>query len=88
MDPVSLTMVPDRVDTYLKLFEEALEMDAGSIQVDHVLDDYVGWDSLGRLSVAASMEEEFGIILAGSDLQEVATVKALIDRIEGKRAAS
>lgn len=49
-----------------------------------VLNDLDGWDSLGRLSLAAMLHESFGMIVDTKTLLKCRTVGDIIELIEDK----
>lgn len=42
------------------------------------------WDSLSALSVIAMIDEEYNIIISGSDLRSVSTIQELFDLLLSK----
>ena len=49
-----------------------------------VLTDLEGWDSLGRLSLAAMLHETFGAILDTKTLLQLTTVGDIIELVQDK----
>lgn len=65
-----------------KIFEimaESLEIDVGDIGTDLIFREHGSWNSLAALSLITALEDEFGVVLGDTDLQEVITVQDLMD---------
>lgn len=60
------------------LLEEILEMDAGSLKEDSLLDSLNDWDSLAVISFIAAVDEHYGHMLNGDDLQKAKTIGDLV----------
>lgn len=58
--------------------EEILEQDAGSLKEDTSLDSIPEWDSLAVISFIAAVDEQYGHVLNGDDLQKAKTVGDLV----------
>ncbi len=63
----------------LELLEEALEMDAGTLKEDMVLEEMEEWNSLSMLSLIVLMDEEFGKTIDSTDIRKLVTVKDILD---------
>ncbi len=61
-------------DNFLDLLTETLELEGREPTLASVLYDYLEWDSLGMLSTASMIEEEYGVVLSSNDLCIVETV--------------
>jgi acyl carrier protein len=57
---------------------EILEMEAGELSNDTVLDTVDTWDSLATISFIALVDEKTGHVLAGDDLQKATTIGDLV----------
>lgn len=60
-----------------ELFEES----PGRIAADTVRNDIPGWDSLGTLSLIASLDERFNIHLSEQDIEGLKGVADLLDML-------
>jgi acyl carrier protein len=65
-------------------FKAAFDIDPQSVSMKTTADDVPGWDSVGHLSLGASLEEVFGISLDVDDLMEMENVRAIVRIIEAK----
>lgn len=63
----------------LELLEEALEMDAGTLKEDMVLEEMEEWNSLSMLSLIVLIDEEFGKTIDSTDIRKLVTVKDILD---------
>ena len=69
---------------YLPLIEEIFEEDPGAISVSDTLDE-LGWDSISFMSFIAAMEDNFGIMIAPTELTQCSTVEDLIQLAAKRR---
>jgi acyl carrier protein len=65
-------------------FKAAFDIDPQSVSMETTADDVPGWDSVGHLSLGASLEEVFEIRLDVDDLMEMENVRAIVRIIEAK----
>jgi acyl carrier protein len=65
-------------------FKEAFDVDPRSISIDTRPEDVPGWDSVGQLSLASSLEQVFGVNLDVDDLMEMENVREIIRVIGSK----
>lgn len=65
---------------------EVFEEGPGRIAVDTVRNDIPGWDSLGTLSLIASLDERFNIHLSEQDIEGLKGVTDLLDLLRRHRA--
>jgi acyl carrier protein len=65
-------------------FKAAFDIDPQSVSMETTADDIPGWDSVGHLSLGASLEEVFGISLDVDDLMEMENVRTIVRIIEAK----
>ena len=65
-------------------FKASFDVDPQSVTMATKADDVSGWDSVGHLSLAANLEEVFGISLDVDDLMEMESVEAIV-RIVGNK---
>ena len=65
-------------------FKAAFDIDPQSVTMETKADDVSGWDSVGHLSLAACLEETFGVSLDVDDLMEMESVRRIVSVIESK----
>lgn len=63
----------------MELLEEMLEMDAGTLKEDMILEEMDEWDSLSMLSLIVLIDEEFGKTIDSTDIRKLVTVKDILD---------
>lgn len=74
-------------EKFVQLLQQTLEIKDRQINLSDNFRDYAEWDSLNFLSVIAMIDEEFGIIIEGSDFERLKTVEDLVSEVE-KRIAN
>jgi len=74
------------LDKVREAFKATFDVDPQSVSVDTTADDVSGWDSVGHLSLGASLEETFGITLDVDDLMEMENVRQIVSVISAKLA--
>lgn len=60
------------------------EMPAGSISADTLREEIAAWDSLGVLTLIAGLDEEFNIQLTESEIQQMRSVKDILNLLQSK----
>lgn len=60
---------------------KVFEVSPGQLTPDTHRDNVPGWDSLGVLTLMASLDSEFGIVLTDDDVQTIKTVGDILDVI-------
>jgi len=65
-------------------FKGAFDIDPQSVTMETKAEDVSGWDSVGHLSLAATLEEVFGVSLDVDDLMEMESVREIV-RIIGTK---
>lgn len=69
-----------------KAFQSAFDVDPHSITIDTAPQDVKGWDSMGHVTLASSLEQEFNIVLEVQELLEMENVRLIVGIIESKLA--
>lgn len=69
-----------------KAFQSAFDTDPQSITIDTVPEDVKAWDSMGHVTLASSLEQEFNIVLDVQELMEMENVRQIVRVIESKLA--
>ncbi len=67
-------------------FKTTFDIDGQVVTMETSADDIPSWDSVGHLSLAATLEEVFGISLDVDDLMEMENVRAIVRIITPKLA--
>ena len=65
-------------------FKAAFDIDPQSVSIATTPSDISGWDSVGHLSLANSLEQAFGITLDVDELMEMENVREIMRIIEAK----
>lgn len=66
-------------------FREAFDVDPLLVTLETRPDDIPGWDSLGQLALATSLEQVFGINLDVDDLMEMESVREIVRIVQSKQ---
>jgi acyl carrier protein len=66
-------------------FHEAFSVDPLLISLETRPEDVPGWDSLGQLALATSLEQRFGISLDVDDLMEMESVFDIVRILHSKQ---
>lgn len=69
-----------------EVFKTAFSVDPQSVTMETKADDVSGWDSVGHLSLAATLEEAFGVSLDVDDVMEMENVREIVRIISTKLA--
>jgi acyl carrier protein len=65
-------------------FKSAFDIDPQSVSMETTASDIAGWDSVGHLSLAGTLEEVFGVSLDVDDLMEMENVREIVRIITTK----
>ena len=71
-------------EKFLAAFSEALQIEGREIKLEDVFRDYEEWDSLGRLSLIAALDEEFELQIEDKEFEQLFTVGDLLNAVEAK----
>jgi len=71
-------------EKFLASFKEALQIEDREILLDDVFRDYEEWDSLGRLSLIAALDEEFDLQIEDKEFEKLTTVADILQEVERK----
>ena len=63
----------------LELLEEMMELDAGTLTPETVLEDIEEWDSMAKLSLIVLIDEECGKKLASADIKTFVTIQDILN---------
>jgi acyl carrier protein len=64
------------------LLKEALEIEDRDLSPEDNFRDYPEWDSLGQLSVIAALDEQFGVVIEGSEFSKISSIGDLLVKIK------
>ena len=70
-----------------KAFGSAFELDPGSITINTVPADIRAWDSMGHVTLASSLEQEFNLTFDVDELMEMENVREIVRIVQSKLAA-
>ena len=62
----------------LAALEEIMELDAGTLTPDDVLEDYPEWDSITALTFISYMDEHFHKTVTGKEIKEFSKVSDVL----------
>lgn len=65
-------------------FKEALQIEDREVETTDVFRDYPEWDSLGRLSLIAALDEQFDLQIEDKEFEQLKTVGDVLTAIEAK----
>ncbi len=68
----------------LSSLKEALQIENREIALEDIFRDYEEWDSLGRLSLIAALDEEFDLQIEDKQFEQIITVGDLLKAMEAK----
>ena len=70
-------------DKLKELVVDQLGVEEDEVTMEATMQDDLGADSLDLVDLVMSVEEEFGVKVADEDLENIKTVGALVEYIEG-----
>jgi len=65
-------------------FQSAFDVDPATVTVSTTPDEIAAWDSMGHVTLASSLEKEFGLTFDVDDLMEMENVKEICRIVESK----
>ena len=69
-----------------RAFSAAFEIDPGTVTIDTVPGDIRAWDSMGHVTLASSLEQEFGLTFDVDELMEMENVREIVRIVQAKLA--
>jgi acyl carrier protein len=69
-----------------KAFSYAFELDPGSVTINTVPADIRAWDSMGHVTLASSLEQEFNLTFDVDELMEMENVREIVRIVQSKLA--
>jgi acyl carrier protein len=70
-----------------KAFSAAFEVDPASVTINTVPADIRAWDSMGHVTLASSLEQEFKLTFDVDELMEMENVREIVRVVQGKLAS-
>jgi acyl carrier protein len=67
-----------------RAFRSAFDVEPGSITIDTVPGDVRAWDSMGHVTLASSLEQEFGVTFDVDELMEMENVREIVRILQAK----
>jgi acyl carrier protein len=67
-----------------KAFNSAFDVDPHTITINTVPEDVRAWDSMGHVTLASSLEQEFNLVFDVQELMEMENVRQIVKIIESK----
>lgn len=65
-------------------FKSAFDIDPATVSMNTSPDEITAWDSMGHVTLASSLEKEFGLTFDVDDLMEMENVKEICRIVESK----
>lgn len=65
----------------MEKLEEILELEAGSLAEETVLETLNEWDSMAALSLIVLMDEDYGKKLTGQQIREFTTIQDILNEM-------
>jgi acyl carrier protein len=65
-------------------FKSAFDVDPKTISINTTPDEVAAWDSMGHVTLASSLEKEFGLTFDVDDLMEMENVKEICRIVQSK----
>jgi acyl carrier protein len=69
-----------------RAFSSAFEVEPGSVTINTVPGDIRAWDSMGHVTLASSLEQEFGLTFDVDELMEMENVREIVRIVQAKLA--
>lgn len=69
-----------------KAFSSAFELDPASITISTLPADIRAWDSMGHVTLASSLEQEFHLTFDVDELMEMENVREIVRIVQSKLA--
>jgi acyl carrier protein len=67
-----------------KAFNSAFDLDPKSVGIDTEPSDIKAWDSMGHVTLASSLEQEFNVTFDVDELMEMENVREIVRVVETK----
>ena len=70
-----------------KAFSSAFDVDPHSITIDTAPEDVKAWDSMGHVTLASSLEQEFNLVFDVQELMDMENVRQIVRIVEARLGA-
>jgi acyl carrier protein len=67
-----------------KSFTAAFDVDPGLVTINTAPSDIEGWDSMGHVTLASSLEQEFNLSFDVDELMELENVREIVRVVQSK----
>lgn len=71
---------------FFEQLREVLDAEDKEIALSDKFRDYEEWDSLANLSLIATIDDEYGVVIPNDEFKTIETVGALIEAIQARVA--
>jgi acyl carrier protein len=75
----------DLLSSIQQAFQKAFDIDPQSVTMQTVPDDIPGWDSVGHLTLASTLESTLKMSFDVDELMEMENVREIVRIVESKR---
>jgi acyl carrier protein len=75
----------DLFSSIQQAFQKAFDIDPQSVSMQTVPDDIPGWDSVGHLTLASTLESTLKMSFDVDELMEMENVREIVRIVESKR---
>ncbi|WP_243388975.1 acyl carrier protein [Flavobacterium aurantiibacter] len=72
------------MEDFLQLITEVLEIEDRTITAEDHFKQFDEWDSLARLSLIASIDDQYNVIIDDQTFTKLETLQQLYDEIQGR----
>ena len=69
-----------------RAFSSAFDVEPGSVTIDTLPGDIQAWDSMGHVTLASSLEQEFGVTFDVDELMDMENVREIVRILQAKLA--
>ena len=69
----------------LNEISKLMEVDRHDLNADHLLESYGNWDSLTAVSTIALIDQEFGVVIRGCEIEKCKTLNEIFQLAEEKQ---
>ena len=79
-------MMQDVLPRVQRAFSAAFELDPSSVTINTLPSDIKAWDSMGHVTLASSLEQEFNLTFDVDELMEMENVREIVRIVQSKLA--
>lgn len=70
------------VSIVIEIFQDILDINKGTINLESTSSDIDEWDSLATVNIIVALEKEFSVKFKLEDIQSLKTVKDFVELVE------